>query len=67
MHRYLVRLTLKDGESLEGKALDTARNEDKQECIKLAVDSTEQLVVLDTLSKLEVLVDNPHFQLKTFD
>ncbi|KOO13120.1 hypothetical protein AKJ18_20345 [Vibrio xuii] len=67
MHRYPVRLTLKDGESLEGKALDTARNEDKQECIKLAVDSTEQLVVLDTLSKLEVLVDNPHFQLKTFD
>lgn len=67
MHRYPVRLTFKDGESLEGKALDTARNEDKQECIKLVVDSTEQLVVLDSLSKLEVLVDNPHFQLKTFD
>ncbi|TFH90886.1 Rho-binding antiterminator [Vibrio ouci] len=66
MHRYPVRLTFKDGESLEGKALDTARNEDQQECIKLVVDSIEQLVVLDTLSKLEVLVDNPHFQVKTF-
>lgn len=67
MHRYPIRLTLKDGHSLEGNALDTARNKHKKECIKLAVDSTEQLVVLDTLAKLEVLVDNPHFQLKTFD
>jgi len=67
MYRYPVCLTLKEGNVIEGVALDTARNEHKQECIKLKVNETEQLVILDSISKLEVLVDNPHFRLKTFD
>lgn len=66
MHRYPVRLTLKSGVSIEGNALDTARNESKQECIKISVSGVEQLVVLDELTLLEVLVDNPHFSHKQF-
>ncbi|EGA67556.1 Rho-binding antiterminator [Vibrio brasiliensis] len=66
LYRYPVRLTLKSGQTIEGKALDTARNQDKQEAIKLDQNGVEQLVVLDDLSLLEVLVDNPHFNQKTF-
>lgn len=66
LYRYPVRLTLKSGQTIEGKALDTARNQDKQEAIKLDQNGVEQLVVLDDLSSLEVLVDNPHFNKKSF-
>lgn len=66
LYRYPVRLTLKSGQTIEGKALDTARNQDKQEAIKLDQNGVEQLVALDDLSLLEVLVDNPHFNQKSF-
>ncbi|MCG9752273.1 Rho-binding antiterminator [Vibrio brasiliensis] len=66
LYRYPVRLTLKSGQTIEGKALDTARNQDKQEAIKLDQNGVEQLVVLDDLSLLEILVDNPHFNQKSF-
>lgn len=35
LYRYPVRLTMKVGESIKGVALDTSRNESKNECIKL--------------------------------
>lgn len=66
LYRYPVRLTLKSGLTIEGKALDTVRNQDKQEAIKLDQNGVEQLVVLDDLSLLEILVDNPHFKQKSF-
>ncbi len=61
LYRYPVRLTMEVGESIKGVALDTSRNESKNECIKLNTNETEILVELDGISKLEVLVDNPHF------
>ncbi|WOD08611.1 Rho-binding antiterminator [Marinomonas sp. GJ51-6] len=61
MHRYPIRLTMKTGEVMEGIAMDTQRNEMREECIKMKVDDLEQLVVLDHLFKLEVCVENPHF------
>ena len=61
MHRYPVKVTLKSGEELDGTAVDTARNGDKQECLRLRSEDQDSLVVLDDLLKLSVLVDNPHF------
>ncbi|USD64068.1 Rho-binding antiterminator [Vibrio sp. SCSIO 43136] len=61
MHRYPVKLSLKSGGVVMGTALDTARNDDKQECILLQTDEQQTLVVLDKISVLEVCVDNPHF------
>lgn len=61
MHRYSIRLTLKTGEVLECIALDTQCNEQREECIKIKINNSEQLVVLDSLFKLEVCIDNPHF------
>ncbi|RTZ14474.1 transcriptional regulator [Vibrio aquaticus] len=67
MHRYPVRLTMKEGDIVKGRALDTARDEAKQECVIVAVDGCKQFVVLDSVSKLEVLEENPHFNEKRFD
>lgn len=66
MHRYPVKLTLHSGEQIEGVALDTQRNQDKDECIKLSIAAQEQLVVLTGIAELEVCVDNPHFKQKFF-
>jgi Rho-binding antiterminator len=62
LYRYSVRLQLQSGEVLEGTALDTARNQERQECIKIQVNESEQLVQLDTIAYLEVTAENPHIQ-----
>lgn len=66
LFRYPVRLTLKLGQSLEGIAVDTARNSEKKEVIKIDREGVEHLVVLDEIVLIEVLVDNPHFNQKRF-
>ena len=62
LYRYSVRLQLQSGEVIEGTALDTARNQERQECIKIQVNESKQLVQLDTIVNLEVTVENPHIK-----
>ena len=62
MYHYPVKLTMKSGTIVQAKALDTARNEDRQECIKVLIDENEKLIILDDISMLEVTLSNPHFQ-----
>lgn len=62
MYRYPVKLTLKSGSVIEGNAVDTARNSDYQECIKIKIDNEERLIVLDEIAILETTLKNPHFQ-----
>lgn len=66
MYRYPIILTLKSGETLACTALDTQRNDAREECIKVLANDQEQLVVLDQLAKLRVTIENPHFQEVTF-
>lgn len=65
--RYPLKLTMKQGNIIEGIALDTKLNERKVECIKIGVEESERLVVLAEVSILEVCVDNPHFRIVCFD
>lgn len=64
--RYPVKLFMKSGVVLEGIALDTQFNNNKEECVLVEIDGHPQLIVLDDLSQLDVLVDNPHFQTISF-
>ncbi|NOH95986.1 Rho-binding antiterminator [Vibrio sp. 99-70-13A1] len=66
LYKYEVLLTLKSGESIQGVANDTKRNENKQECILIKRETDSVLVVLDELVRLEVLTQNPKFKLVTF-
>lgn len=66
MHRYPVRLSMKNGDIIEGTALDTARNEAKAECIKISESSGERLVELDQIARMEVLTTNLILTLKCF-
>ncbi|TNY95217.1 Rho-binding antiterminator [Vibrio parahaemolyticus] len=62
LFKYPVELTMKSGLIICGKALDTARNQANEECIKFQTEGTEILVVLSSVTKLKVSVNNPHFQ-----
>ncbi|GLO63281.1 hypothetical protein MACH09_37890 [Vibrio sp. MACH09] len=66
MHRYPVKLTMESGVTLFGIALDTTRNESRQECMLLSSDGKEILAVLDDVLLLEVTVKNPHFESVSF-
>ncbi len=62
MFRYPIKVYLKSGNHFQGVALDTQRNYDKEECIKMRGENGEsELIVLDSILKLEVCVKNPHF------
>ena len=37
MHRYPIKLTLRDDSVVKGVAVDTQRNDDREECIKICL------------------------------
>ncbi|WP_417616083.1 Rho-binding antiterminator [Oceanisphaera sp.] len=67
LYRYPVILTLASGDELSGIALDTARNEQRQECIKIQSDDAEHLIPLASITRMAANVANPHFRVINFD
>ena len=61
MHCYPIKLTMRSGEVVECVAVNTERNNAREECILVRIDSGQKLIVLDDIAKLEVCVENPHF------
>ena len=66
MHRYPVKLTMKSGEVVKGVAVNTERNNAREECILFNIDNGQKLIALDDIAKLEVCVENPHFEAVSF-
>jgi len=66
MYRYPIKITMNTGEVIECTALDTPRNEAREESIKVNTEGTKSIVVLDGISKLEACVENPHFRVVSF-
>ncbi|WP_457749238.1 Rho-binding antiterminator [Sulfurimonas sp.] len=62
MYHYTIKLTMKSGAVVEGKAVDTARDTNHQECIKIDVNNVKKLIVLDEIKILESTLKNPYFQ-----
>ena len=62
MHPYPIKLTMSSGEVVEGVAVNTEQNNASEECILVSIDSGQKLIVLDDISKLEICVENPHFE-----
>ncbi|QUJ70421.1 Rho-binding antiterminator (plasmid) [Photobacterium sp. GJ3] len=61
-----VRLTLNNGQQIEGHAKDTLRNSDRQECLSLQTSRGLQIVVLDELVRMEATQPNVHFDVIEF-
>ena len=65
--QYPIKLTMKDGRVHQGVALDTKLNENKLECIKVDQNGSEVLIILDSISRMDVCIQNPHFQSVSFE
>ena len=67
LFRYPVAITLKSGEVVDGVALDTARNDQQQECIKIRGTDHNILIQLEQIATLTITTDNPHFVTVSFN
>ena len=62
LYHYPLKLTLNSGAVLSGTALTTRYNQQRQECLVIKQNDSEQQVVLEDIALLEVTVQNPHLQ-----
>ena len=62
MYRYEVKLVFKNGQFVQGKALQTAYNSNKEECIVLQTEPGHKKIVLEQLASMEAVTKNPHFE-----
>ena len=59
-YQYPICLTLTSGEIIHCVAKDTSLNNEREECIKVAVDGADLLVVLDKIMKMEANADHTY-------
>jgi len=62
LYNYTLQLTLSSGKQLTGTAVTTCYNDNRQECLLLKQSNSEQLVILEDITLLEVTTPNPHLQ-----
>ena len=65
-YHYHIKIHLKSGLTIQGRAIDTKYNESREECLQLEVNGELILVVLDDIQRLEALDKNPHLNVITF-
>ncbi|MGZ4992867.1 MAG: Rho-binding antiterminator [Methylobacter sp.] len=61
MHGYRVRLTLKNHQIIEGKALNTLTTAEKQEYLIIGIGPEQSRIELNQLKKMEVLTHHAKF------
>lgn len=66
MYNYRLKLFLKDGQVIEGKAIDIVNTPERRECLVIDGD-TRQQIDLTRLSKMEVLTPNAKFREVIFE
>ena len=68
MYGYRLKLTLKNDQTIEGKAIDIVNSSQKRECLVIASeDNTCQQIDLTELAKMQELTPNAKFQEVVFD
>jgi len=66
LYHFPVKLSLRGGTERHGEALDTDFNEQREECLSLKTERGDKMVVLDEITRMEVLIDNPYFMVLDF-
>lgn len=60
MYGYRLKLTLKNNQIIEGKAIDIVNSPEKRECLVIDSESRQQ-IELTRLAKMQVLTPNAKF------
>ena len=62
LYRFVVKLAFRNGQIVQGKALQTAYNENREECIVLDTERGNEQLVLEQVASMEAVTKNPHFE-----
>ena len=62
MYGFEVKLVLRNGQLVQGKAIQTANNDNREECIHLETELGNEEVVLEQIVLMEAVTKNPHFE-----
>ncbi|MDH5480886.1 MAG: Rho-binding antiterminator [Nitrosomonas sp.] len=62
MYGYQLKLTLKDSQTMEGKAIDIICSTNTGECLVIDNQGTKQQIELTKLAKMEVTTPNSKFK-----
>jgi len=62
MYRFAVSFVLKNNRVVQGVALQTTYNSNREECIVLETSSGAEEIVLDQVISMEAVSKNPHFE-----
>lgn len=62
-----VQLTFSNKEQLSGIAKDTAYNKEREECLIITTERGDVSVVLEELSSISAIEENPHFDIVYFE
>ena len=69
MYGLEVSVVLKDGNTINGKALTTVidkRNDVATECVQMLINGAVQNIALNEIAQLHAITDNPHFSSVSF-
>lgn len=61
MYHYQLRLTLKDNQIIEGKAIDIITSTGKQECLVISNGQEQHHIELTQLAKMQATTPNARF------
>lgn len=67
MYGFELKLVFKNGHIVQGKACQTAYNENREECIVLETERGNEKIVLEQLASMEAVSKNRHFQKIEFE
>ena len=62
MFHFEVSLVFENGQIVQGKALETIYNVNREECIVLETELGNEEIVLEQVALMEAVTKNPHFE-----
>ena len=62
LYGFVVKLVFRNGKVVQGKALQTTVNQNKEECIVLETQRGDEKIVLEYVASMEAITKNPHFE-----
>jgi len=67
LYRLMIRVTLKQGDIVEGTAKNVKINDARQECLLIEKAGEDYLFILDEIKSMQALQQNSHFDLVEFE
>jgi Rho-binding antiterminator len=62
MYHFVVKLIFKNSQIVQGRAVQTAYNGNREECIVVETEQGNEEIALEQIASMEAITKNPHFE-----